>query len=139
MKKDFSKWHALKTKLHSRQNKKFFHEREVWFCSLGNNVGFEQDGKNDFFERPVIVVRKFNTDIFWGIPLTSQPKKGKFYFKFKTLNRGKCFFSYAILSQIRLFDQRRLRRKLDILNKKAMFILIQKTIKLFPQKEIRHS
>ena len=63
MEKDFQKWHSEKEKLHARSNAPFFHEREIWWCSLGLNVGFEQDGKNDNFERPVLVLRRFNRDV----------------------------------------------------------------------------
>jgi len=72
--------------------------------AIGVNVGFEQDGGGRDFLRPVIVFRKFNNEIFWGIPLTHTKKKAPFYFQFKI---GRTI-STAILSQIRLFDARRL-------------------------------
>ena len=31
-------------------------------------MGFEEDGKNDNFVRPVLVLKKFNNDMFLGIP-----------------------------------------------------------------------
>ena len=42
MKKDFKSWHGKKESLHHEKERPFFHEREVWFCSLGVNIGFEQ-------------------------------------------------------------------------------------------------
>lgn len=109
MRKNFWPWHKLKSSLHHRINGvPFFHEREVWFCSLGLNVGHEQDGKNTKYERPVIVLKKFNEKTFWGIPATSKFKSGKYFFRL--INKGNIYF--AILSQIRLFDARRLNRKI---------------------------
>ncbi len=83
----------------------FFHEREIWFCHLGVNVGFEQNGLGDDFLRPIIIFRKFNNEIFWGIPLTKKSKNTKYYFTFSFSKRGE---NTAILSQIRLIDARRL-------------------------------
>ena len=45
MKKDFKKWMEQKVKIHNDKTHPFFHEREVWFSSLGENIGFEQDGE----------------------------------------------------------------------------------------------
>src|SRR6266566_1019469 len=47
MPKDFAKWHTRKSEIDQREPRVFFHEREIWFCHLGANVGFEQDGKGD--------------------------------------------------------------------------------------------
>jgi len=69
-------------------------------------VGFEQDGFGDDFLRPIVIFRKFNNEIFWGIPLTKKEKNNtEYYFTFSFSERGK---NTAILSQIRLIDARRL-------------------------------
>lgn len=69
MKKDFKKWHDKKSQVNEIEVRPFFHEREIWYCTIGANVGFEQDGSGEDFLRPVIVFRKFNSEIFWAIPL----------------------------------------------------------------------
>ena len=47
MQKDFDKWNSLK-KIFEKENRELFaHPREVWWCSLGVNLGAEIDGKND--------------------------------------------------------------------------------------------
>ena len=53
----------------------YFHEREVWFCSVGVNVGMERDARNTKFSRPVVIVKKFNEFMFWGVPLSSKTDK----------------------------------------------------------------
>ncbi len=63
--KDFDGWIDLK-KLLSSKNPPTFQEREIWWCSIGINVGFEIDGKNDKYLRPVLIFRKFNKNIFFG-------------------------------------------------------------------------
>jgi mRNA interferase MazF len=64
LKKDFQKWHAKMALLDDQGPRLFFHEREIWFCHLGANIGFEQDGKGKLFGRPVIIFRKFNQQVF---------------------------------------------------------------------------
>jgi mRNA interferase MazF len=114
MKKDYKKWSPLKKRINNTEGKRpFFHEREIWFCHLGENVGFEQDGRGEDFLRPVIILRKFNNEIFWAIPLTKakvgrqrNKKAEKYYFSFSF---AEGVTSVAILSQIRLVDAKRLR------------------------------
>ena len=108
MNKDFKEWHNQKSDLHENKVRAFFHEREVWFASVGMNIGFEQDGRGDTFLRPVIVLKKFNNEVLWCIPLTKNQKKGKYYYSFPL---GK-EVSTAILSQIRLVDCKRLQYKI---------------------------
>jgi len=113
MEKDFDVWNAQKKKLNTDTRKKFCHVREVWWCSFGVNVGFEEDGKGSDFRRPVLVLRGFNEHIFLGVALTSKKKSGKYYFPLGVIgDREAC----AILSQIKLFDARRLISKIGVLN-----------------------
>ncbi len=118
MKKDFQKWHSKKALIHQSEKRPGFHEREVWWCALGVNVGFEQDGGGKDFLRPVIVFKKFNNEVFWGIPLTQTKKDTPFYFQFNISQfdadgkEVKRIPSTAILSQIRLVDASRLSHKM---------------------------
>ncbi len=110
MRKDFDSWNVKKKKINLGERCPGFSEREIWYCRMGLNVGFEQDGKGDDFLRPVIIVRKFNNRIFWAIPLTSIEKKisentKAYYFVFSFSQNKR---SVAILSQIRLIDAKRL-------------------------------
>jgi len=112
--KDFQVWHSIKEKVHNEKIRPFFHEREVWWCSLGANVGFEQDGKGKDFGRPVVIYRKFNNEVFWAIPLSTKSKKGKFYMP---INLGDKIDRVAIISQLRLIDGKRLYQKIGWLRK----------------------
>lgn len=113
--KDFDGWNEKKKKLDQRSIADlFFHEREIWWASLGVNIGFEQDGKHDEFERPVLVLKKFNRHVFLGVPLTSTVKEQKYYAT--TTYDGKQYS--IILSQVRLFSSKRLARKIRRLPKR---------------------
>ncbi len=85
MEKDFGKWHILKTDLQRREGGPFFAKREIWICSVGLNLGHEEDGKGDRFLRPVVIFKKFTSDLFWGIPLTSSDKSGPSHYQFNFL------------------------------------------------------
>ncbi len=114
MKKDFQKWNGEKSEIHEKKDRPFFHEMEIWFASFGVNIGFEQDGKGDEFLRPVAIIRKFNNEVFWGIPTTKKKKSNKYYFEIKF---GEDKSTSVILSQMRLMDSKRLRYKIGDVSK----------------------
>src|SRR3990167_6226333 len=121
MKKDFQKWHEKKKDIHENRPRVFFHEREIWFCYLGTNVGFEQDGSGDDFLRPVLILKKFNSEVLWALPLTKKGKKNhKYYFEFSS-NFGEK--SSVILSQIRLIDAKQLKYKIGDMSEKDFGLL----------------
>src|SRR3989344_3431473 len=134
MKKDFKKWHTYKERIHTAVARPFFHIREIWFCTLGANVGFEQDGVGEDFLRPIVIVKKFNNEIFLGIPLTKAKKKVRetaepYYYVFSFINKIK---SAAILSQIRLIDAKRLVRHIGTISEANFKDLTKKLKELFP-------
>ena len=72
--KDFDGWNPIKKSLDDTKSTPTFKEREIWWCSVGINIGHESDGKNELYHRPVLIIRKFSKRLFWGIPTTSQNK-----------------------------------------------------------------
>lgn len=106
----FDEWNERKKYLHTEGKNVYFYEREVWWCSLGMNIGYEATGKGDKYIRPVVILRKFNKDTALVVPLTTSAKSGKYYFSVKVGKEG----GKANLSQIRLIDVRRLLNKFDV-------------------------
>ena len=94
--------------------------------ALEANIGFEQDGKNKQFERPVLVLKKFNKNILWILSLTSSDKKGKYYHEVEY--KGKKY--QVVLSQLRLISSKRLIRKIRKLSQ-AEFNEIRSKVKRF--------
>jgi mRNA interferase MazF len=80
--KDFDTWIALKKHIHQKRFLAFVHAREVWWCSLGLNVGAEQDGKHAAYERPILILRKFNRESVLVAPITSQLKRTSYHVRF---------------------------------------------------------
>lgn len=106
MDKEYDNWNLTKKKL-SKTDRVYFNKGDVWFASIGKNIGDEEDGKNSNFGRSILIIRKFNNNIFLAAPLTSQEKGGKYYHKLISFS-----VSTLILSQIRLLDSKRLLRKI---------------------------
>ena len=68
------------------------------------NIGHEENGKSQFFSRPVLVVRKFNKHLFFGIPLTTKIKENIYYHKINFKGEDQC----AMLSQLKIFESKRM-------------------------------
>jgi mRNA-degrading endonuclease toxin of MazEF toxin-antitoxin module len=105
-KKDFEGWNTLKQNLDNRQNTSVptIKEREIWWCSIGVNIGDEEDGYNELYNRPVLIVRKFNDRIFWGVAITTKTKADPHYFPIDLKGSKRC----VMLSHLRLYDSKRL-------------------------------
>jgi mRNA interferase MazF len=112
--KDFDNWSEKKKQADKKDlgRNLFLYEREVWWCSLGVNIGVEIDGKNENFERPVLIIKKFNGLMFWGIPLTSKAKVNPYVIQVEH-EKG---VSYANVSQLRLLSSKRILRKVGVIS-----------------------
>jgi len=100
----FNKWNSLKKQLHNKKKIIKFSNGNIYFMSIGKNIGYEVYGKDELFLRPVLVYKKLTKTTFLGIPLTSQNKEGSYYFSF---NYKKDKRSTAMLHQMKVFDIRR--------------------------------
>ena len=111
--KKFDNWNEVKKQIDNKTKISIPKEREVYWACIGENIGFEQNGKSELFTRPVLVFKRFNKNIFFGVPLSTQIKDGNFFFTF-TLNGE---LSNALLVQGKLFDIRRLEKKIGMISK----------------------
>ena len=107
MYKDFDTWNSLKKKLESKELI-FCNPRDIWWCSLGLNIGAETCGKNELFERPVIVLRVYNSQSILVAPFTGKEKNDGYHVPV-TFNGAT---SWVILSHARTISPKRLQRKL---------------------------
>jgi mRNA interferase MazF len=123
MEKDFAGWSTLKQHLDGTDKIPSFKEREIWWCSVGVNIGFEIFGKGQIYTRPVLVVRKFSRSTFLGIPFTSKHKEKPRCHPVHFGGRD----SVALLEQLRAFDSKRLVRKMGTLTDEQFATLRQLT------------
>lgn len=108
MERDYDQWNSKKKLVNSSEKRPMFKERDVWWCGLGANIGHEEDGKGVNFTRPVLIVKKFNQQIFLGLPLSTQVKESYFYHKVHFNGIEQC----VLLSHMRLLDAKRLKDKM---------------------------
>jgi mRNA interferase MazF len=127
VKKDFDQWNSNKKIIHLKNESKLYHEREVWWCSLGVNVGFEEDGKGKEFSRPILIIKGFSKDVFLCIPLTTKIKEGKYYQDIYLQDQIK---RKVILSQLRIIDTRRLHEKICRIDNLQFKSIKQKIIQM---------
>ena len=120
--KDFESWNKEKQKIEKKERKLYIKEREIWWCSLGVNIGSELDGKNDSYERPVLVIKILSKGTFLTLPLTTKGKVDRDHVQIKTDK----VISFVSLSQVRVVSIKRFSRKVDTLPKE-LFTAIQKT------------
>lgn len=110
--KDFIDWTNLKNLIqNTRTRPKGYTEGEVWWASIGINVGFEEDGKGVEYNRPVLIIKGFSKELFWAFPLSTTKNRGKYYYPFEL--KGKT--SVALLSQLRVLDTLRLNKRIGVI------------------------
>lgn len=129
MEKDFGKWSIKKQGLNERVKLPIIKGGEIFWCSIGINIGDEENGKGELFARPVLVFRKFSSNLFWGIPLTSQNKYNEYYIQIKfkeTINS-------AMISHLRLYDVKRLGLRMGRLNFFEYNKIIKSVTNLIPK------
>jgi len=105
-------WCRLKVGLFNKESKVIFKQGDIWWCSLGMNLGEEMFGKGERFTRPVLVFRKFTTNSFLGLPLTKQEKQGSWYVEI-TVHGEK---NWIMLNQARVLDKKRLTNRVAALD-----------------------
>lgn len=111
--KRFLEWIKLKEKLHDVQKgPPLVKERDLWWVSIGENVGSEINGKNTLFSRPAVILKKLSRGFYLVAPTTSQKKDGSWYVEITQEGR----FMYVCLHQIRIIDYRRLSTRLGTLD-----------------------
>ena len=124
---ELERWNKVKQVVYKKTGDVFFKEREVWWTSLGQNIGHEENGKNEHFERPVIVLKRLDRNLFLGIPLTSKNRNQ--YYKL-LVGRNGSISQYAIWTQIRVLSTRRLIRKEGVITNEY-FMQLRAIIKAF--------
>ena len=127
----FDKWNEVKKELEQKTGTGVANG-EVYWLSVGQNLGSETYGKGADFKRPVLVLNKVYIknyiNAFVGVPLSSKAsqKSGCLYHKFTDKQGIK---QVALLAQIRLFDTKRVISNANISVLKADFEKIKIKVK----------
>jgi mRNA-degrading endonuclease toxin of MazEF toxin-antitoxin module len=117
----------------AKRTSRLFNEREVWWCSIGLNVGDEEFGKGPRFIRPVLVFKKFTKSSFFAIPITGTVRSGSWYVSMDLPRQQ----SSLMLNQGRVLNSMRLINKMTTLSNQQFNAVKKKFIELYCP-EINH-
>jgi mRNA-degrading endonuclease toxin of MazEF toxin-antitoxin module len=106
--KIFVSWTKLKVKIHLSERIVYPKVREIWWTSIGQNIGVEINGKNENFERPVLVIKVFNVYSALVVPISSTIKQDKYCIQFINMDGQE---NVIKMSQIRSMSTKRFIRK----------------------------
>lgn len=124
---EFNEWNEVKKQIEKENILVGFKTRDIFNIKMGQNIGFEKNGKGLNFVRPVLIYKKLTKDMFIGIPLTTTQRDGSFFFKFEFIENK---ISTAILIQSRLFSNKRLLNKIGVIDQNDYENLKKKHLKL---------
>ncbi len=99
----YNDWNQKKQILDSRNRNLLFKEGEIWWCSLGINIGEEVYGKGSEFRRPVVILKKLTNNSCIVFPITSKPRSGTWYHKICVHKQSR----WIMLNQIRSISANR--------------------------------
>lgn len=126
MKKEFTQWNKRKIEIHNNsKSDKLYHSREAWWCSLGMNIGFEQDGHGAEYQRPVLILKGLSKNTCLIIPLTTSKERHPLRIPVGTIEGKE---ASAIISQMRVVDTKRFANKIGFIEKEV-FEKIRKAVK----------
>lgn len=107
--KRFTEWFKLKELLHNKKHRApLVSEGDIWWASLGENIGSEINGKSEHFTRPAVILKKLSHNFYLIAPVTTQKQSGSWYVHVRHADTDE----YICLHQIRSIDYRRIYSKL---------------------------
>jgi mRNA interferase MazF len=111
--KRFLAWIGLKQILHEAAHQPpLVSEGDIWWASMGENVGSEINGKSDLFSRPVVIFTKLSHGFYFVVPTTTRERSGSWFVPFRQQAKS----MVACLHQVRSIDHRRLASKLGTMD-----------------------
>ena len=125
--KNFNIWNKVKKETDEKISRPKIKTGDVFWCRYGINIGFEQNGKNENSIRPVIVIKKYTSNVVFAIPLTTKIHDGDWYFNLE-IDGEKV---QAILNQGRTLDTKRFENFIVNMPENKIKELIDAFIKLF--------
>ncbi len=131
MQKDFDNWNKLKKSINKKEvDEEFnFHRGDIWWTTLGVNIGKEIDGKNETFERPVLILKVINKHTLYILPLTSKDHFiDKYHLKVNYEEGGS---GVVVFSQVKVISSSRLLRKLSRISKHELEEVRNRFVSLF--------
>lgn len=107
--KNFDIWNGVKKTTDNKDANFQCDVREIWWASVGENIGEEICGKNNSFERPVLIIKKFSKSNFFVLPITSTVRKGTYFYNIELNGKVRS----VLLHQGRFISNKRMLRRIE--------------------------
>ena len=123
MQRDFDQWNTIKKTSDTADEERpdpSIAKAEIWSVRLGKNIGYEMNGKDREFTRPVIILKKYNQYSFLAAPLTTAAKPNPYRLPIGIIHGKQAF---ATLSQLRNIDSKRLVKKIAVVPEDALDVI----------------
>lgn len=136
-KEKYNNWNLKKQDLQfgTSTDTLFFNEAEIWWCSLGINIGAESFGKGDNFYRPILIIKKLSNDLCVALPITSKRKVGTWFYNMNFQDKTQCVMLY----QIRVIHKKRLYLKIGQIENTILSLVKEKLENLLELSSHNHS
>ena len=132
----YNNWNIKKQEIQfSDIEEMYFKEGDIWWCSLGQNIGNESYGKGKNYRRPVLVFRKLSEDLCIALPLTSKKKEGTWFVDISLNSENRCVMLY----QIRALNKKRFSIKIGEIDNLDFIRVKEKLESLLEFSKNRHS
>lgn len=131
----YDEWNREKKKLNDKEELDFYIKpREIWYTKMGQNIGFEENGKREF-SRPVLVLNKIGSLFFTAALTTKGKSKSRFYYLlrdviFHETHKKNSSNSSVILSQLKVMDKKRFEEKIGVVGSKDFSLIKEKVTRL---------
>ena len=104
MGKNFDQWNVKKKRLDIAKRSLLFKEGEIWWCSVGMNIGEEVYGKGEHFRRPVVVFKKLSHNSCIAMPTTTRERNGSWFHHLNIKNKDR----WVMMNQMKFISANRL-------------------------------
>lgn len=110
---EFEQWNKVKILTQNRSRQPYYKERQIWWCRIGQNIGKEMNGKNEYFTRPVLILKRVSGELLVCLPLTHTLREDEYNTSFYFEHDLHC----VNINQIRSLDSKRLTEKVGTISK----------------------
>jgi len=125
--KKYDQWNEVKKTVTKNNRKLGIKPREIFWAKIGQNIGSEEYGKGKNFARPIIIIRKLTSDLFLGIPTTTNTKNNDYFHKFSYNSKQDGIIEVsAMIIQVKVFSTNRLMNKIGMIDKDNFFKITDK-------------
>lgn len=126
----FIDWTKKKVRHHINDDvEKYFREKEIWWAAMGKNIGYEIDGKNELFLRPVLILKKYSKEMMFVLPTTTKIKDPLPWYQYMVGVGNKN--NAVVINQGKTMSSRRLLSKMDTLESSVYDKVLSKFIEQF--------